>query len=70
MRILKKVLKGVAIVTLFFVVGYAVLLVFVPFSYKTVLPAYSDELAYGLGLLDTRGPNGGTLTLEEMRGRY
>ena len=42
----------------------------VPFSYKTMMPAYSDELAYGLGLLDTSGPKGGTLSLEEMRARY
>jgi len=42
----------------------------IPFSYKTVMPAYSDELAYELGLLHTRGANGGTLTLEEMRARY
>lgn len=42
----------------------------VPLSYKTVLPAYSDELAYELGWLDTRGPNGKTLKLEEMRSRY
>ncbi len=25
----------------------------IPFSYKTVLPAYSDELAFDLGLIDT-----------------
>jgi hypothetical protein len=28
----------------------------VPFSYKVLLPAYSDELAYDLGLLDTSLP--------------
>jgi len=42
----------------------------IPLSYKTVMPAYSDELAYELGFLDTRGANEGTLTLEEMRARY
>lgn len=28
----------------------------IPFSYKTLLPAYSDELAYDLELIDTRLP--------------
>jgi len=28
----------------------------VPWSYKVVLPGYSDELAYGLGLIDTELP--------------
>ncbi len=28
----------------------------VPFSYKTLLPAYSDDLAYDLGLIDTDFP--------------
>jgi len=28
----------------------------IPFSYKTLLPAYSDELAYDLGLVDTTLP--------------
>jgi hypothetical protein len=28
----------------------------VPFSYKTLLPAYSDDLAYDLGLIDTQLP--------------
>jgi hypothetical protein len=28
----------------------------VPFSYKVLLPGYSDELAYDLGLIDTRLP--------------
>ena len=42
----------------------------VPWSLKTLMPAHSDELAYKLGLLDTNGANGGTLTLEEMQNRY
>lgn len=28
----------------------------IPFSYKTLLPAYADELAYDLGLIDTTLP--------------
>lgn len=28
----------------------------IPFSYKTVLPAYSDDLAFDLGLIDTKLP--------------
>ena len=36
----------------------------IPLSYKTLLPAYSDELAYELGLLDT------DLTLKEARARF
>lgn len=36
----------------------------VPLSYKVLLPAYSDELAYDLGLIDT------TLTLAEARKRF
>ncbi len=28
----------------------------IPFSYKTLLPAYSDELAFDLGLIDTQLP--------------
>ena len=29
----------------------------IPFSYKTVLPAYSDDLAFDLGLIDTNLPH-------------
>jgi len=36
----------------------------VPFSYKVLLPAYSDELAYDLGLLET------TLPRESFRGPH
>jgi hypothetical protein len=36
----------------------------VPWSYKTILPAYSDELAHDLGLLDT------DLPIEEARERF
>ena len=36
----------------------------VPLSYKVLLPAYADELAHDLGLIDT------TLTLEEARQRF
>jgi hypothetical protein len=36
----------------------------VPFSYKVLLPGYSDELAYELGLIDT------DLSLEEARERF
>lgn len=36
----------------------------VPFSYRVLLPGYSDKLAYELGLLDT------TLPYEEIRERY
>jgi hypothetical protein len=36
----------------------------VPWSYKVLLPAYSDELAYDLGLLET------TLPLDEARRRF
>jgi hypothetical protein len=42
----------------------------VPWSLKVLMPAHSDELAYQLGLLDTQGPNGITLTLEEMQKKY
>jgi hypothetical protein len=42
----------------------------VPWSFKVLMPAHADELAYGIGLLDTAGPNGRTLTLEEMQQRY
>ena len=35
----------------------------VPFSYRTLLPAYSDELAYEVGLLDT------TVAFEVLRAR-
>ncbi len=33
----------------------------IPFSYKVILPGYSDELAYDLGLIDT------TVSLEDLR---
>ncbi len=36
----------------------------VPWSYKVLLPAYSDELAYELGLIET------TLPLDEARRRF
>lgn len=36
----------------------------VPFSYRVLLPGYSDKLAYDLGLLDTKLP------YEEIRARY
>ena len=36
----------------------------IPFSLDVVLPAYSDELAYKIGLLDT------SLTLEQLRAKY
>jgi len=36
----------------------------VPFSYKVLLPSYSDKLAYDLGLIDT------TLSFEEARAKY
>jgi hypothetical protein len=36
----------------------------VPLSYKVLLPAYADELAHDLGLIDT------SLTLDEARRRY
>jgi hypothetical protein len=36
----------------------------VPFSYKVLMPGYSDKLAYDLGLLDT------TLPFEKIRERY
>ncbi len=36
----------------------------VPLSFKVLMPAYSDELAYRLGLLDN------SLTLPELRERY
>jgi hypothetical protein len=42
----------------------------VPRSLKVLMPAHSDELAYKLGLLDSVGPNGAALTLEQMRNRY
>jgi uncharacterized protein DUF4105 len=35
----------------------------VPFSFKTLLPAYADELAYSVGLLDT------TVAFETLRAR-
>jgi hypothetical protein len=31
----------------------------IPFSYKVLLPAYADDLAYDLGLIDTDLPRGG-----------
>jgi hypothetical protein len=36
----------------------------VPFSLKVLMPAYSDELAYDIGLLDT------SVTLEQLREKY
>ena len=42
----------------------------VPWSLKVLMPAHSDELAYKLGLLDARGEDGRTLTIEEMRKKY
>ena len=36
----------------------------VPFSYRVLMPGYSDKLAYDLGLLDT------TLPYEEIRSKY
>ncbi len=36
----------------------------VPFSYKVLMPAYSDELAQGLGLID------GTISLTDLRAKY
>jgi hypothetical protein len=36
----------------------------VPWSYKVLLPAYSDELAYDLGLIET------ALPLDEARRRF
>ena len=36
----------------------------VPFSFKVLMPAYSDELAYKLGLFDT------SMTLEQLREKY
>lgn len=46
----------------------------VPWSLKVLMPAYSDELAYKVGLLDTRGVGADgkekKLTLEEMREKY
>ena len=36
----------------------------VPFSYKVLLPGYSDELAFDLGLIDT------DLPLEQARRRF
>jgi hypothetical protein len=42
----------------------------VPWSFKVLMPANSDELAYEIGLLDGATPDGRTLTLEEMRQKY
>jgi hypothetical protein len=42
----------------------------VPWSFKVLMPAYSDELAYEIGLLDVETPDGRRLTLEEMRQKY
>ena len=36
----------------------------IPFSFKTLMPAYSDELAHELGLIDNSRP------LEELREKY
>lgn len=36
----------------------------VPFSFKVLMPAYSDELAYDIGLLDT------SMSLEQLRTKY
>ncbi len=36
----------------------------IPFSYKVLMPAYSDELAHKIGLIDN------TLSIEEMRAKY
>jgi hypothetical protein len=36
----------------------------IPFSYKVLLPAYSDELAFDLGMIDTNA------SLEEARNMY
>jgi Domain of unknown function (DUF4105) len=36
----------------------------IPYSYKVLMPAYSDELAHDLGLIDS------TLTLSELRAKY
>ena len=36
----------------------------VPFSYKVLLPAYSDKLAYDLGMIDT------SLSFEDAREKY
>lgn len=42
----------------------------VPFSFKVLMPAYSDELAYKIGLFETKTPDGKTMTLEELRAKY
>jgi hypothetical protein len=42
----------------------------VPFSFKVLMPAYSDELAYKIGLFETTAPDGHTMTLEELRAKY
>lgn len=42
----------------------------VPLSLKVLMPAYSDELAYNIGILDTTGPDGHIMSLVEMRDRY
>lgn len=36
----------------------------IPFSYKVLMPAYSDELARGIGLIDA------SLSIEELRMKY
>lgn len=41
----------------------------VPFSFKVLLPAYSDELAYDLGLLDTTLPRDGFRLPHLINGR-
>lgn len=42
----------------------------VPWSFKVLMPAYSDELAYRIGLFETKAEDGHTMTLEELRERY
>jgi len=42
----------------------------IPLSFKVLMPAYSDELAYKLGLFETTAPDGHTMTLEELRKKY
>ncbi len=42
----------------------------VPFSFKVLMPAYSDELAYKIGLFETKAIDGHTMTLEELRTKY
>ncbi len=42
----------------------------VPWSLKVLMPAYSDELAYRIGLFETKAEDGRTMALEELRERY